>query len=147
MVLSNRSWKTIETNDLRKEKNCFQQLQFTFEGCALSNRVPLFVFKVGSESRLSDILSQMMSTRRSNTAWNRKHIHRLNEIIKYFEFHYGQFLLWDPTKKGQCVLHVYSMATFVASWLKWLLTPNMPLIQLRCARSKWNMDLKLVFLD
>ena len=58
----------IETNDLRKEKNCFQQLQFTFEGCALSNRVPLFVFKVGSESRLSDILSQMMSTRRSNTA-------------------------------------------------------------------------------
>ena len=73
--LEHRNWscqieveKTIETNDLRKEKNCFQQLQFTFEGCALSNRVPLFVFKVGSESRLSDILSQMMSTRRSNTA-------------------------------------------------------------------------------
>ena len=28
-----------------------------------------------------------------------------------------------------------------------LLTPNSPLIQLWCARSKWNMDLKLVFLD
>ena len=46
----------------------FQQLQLTFEGCALSNLVPLFVVSVGSESRLSDILSQMMSTRRSNTA-------------------------------------------------------------------------------
>ena len=25
------------------------------------------------------------------------------------------------------------------------LTPNMPLIQLWCARSKWNMDLKIIF--
>ena len=28
--------------------------------------------------------------------------------------------VWDPTKKGQWVLHVYSTAIFVASWLKWL---------------------------
>ena len=34
--------------------------------------------------------------------------------------HYGQFLLWDPTKKGHRALHVYSIATLVASWLKWL---------------------------
>ena len=26
-----------------------------------------------------------------------------------------------------------------------LLTPNTPLIQLFCARSKWNMDLKIIF--
>jgi hypothetical protein len=34
--------------------------------------------------------------------------------------HYGRFLLWDPTKKGQWVLHVYTIATYVVSWLKWL---------------------------
>ena len=28
--------------------------------------------------------------------------------------------LWDPTKKGQWALHGYSIATFVASWLKLL---------------------------
>ena len=28
--------------------------------------------------------------------------------------------LRDPTKKGQQALHVYSIANFVASWLKWL---------------------------
>ena len=30
----------------------------------------------------------------------------------------GQFLSWEPTKKGHWALHVYSIATFVASWLK-----------------------------
>jgi hypothetical protein len=34
--------------------------------------------------------------------------------------HYDGFLLWDPTKKGQWALHVYSIANFVAAWLKWL---------------------------
>ena len=34
--------------------------------------------------------------------------------------HYDQFALWDPTKKGQWALHAYSIANFVASWLKWL---------------------------
>ena len=28
--------------------------------------------------------------------------------------------VWDPTKKGQWALRVYSIANFVASWLKWL---------------------------
>ena len=28
--------------------------------------------------------------------------------------------LRDPTKKGQQELHVYSIANFVALWLKWL---------------------------
>ena len=50
-----------------------QQLQLTFEGCALSNRVPLFEFnKLGSESKLSDIFSQIISTKRSNTAYQKK---------------------------------------------------------------------------
>ena len=34
--------------------------------------------------------------------------------------HYVKFLLWDLTRKGQWELHVYSVANFVASWLKWL---------------------------
>ena len=34
--------------------------------------------------------------------------------------HYGRFLLWDLTKKGQWALHVYSIAIFVASQLKQL---------------------------
>ena len=28
--------------------------------------------------------------------------------------------VWDPTKKGQWALRVYSKAIFVASWLKWI---------------------------
>jgi hypothetical protein len=28
--------------------------------------------------------------------------------------------VWDPTKKGQWMLHIYSIANFVSSWLKWL---------------------------
>ena len=28
--------------------------------------------------------------------------------------------VWDPTKKGQWALHVYNIANFVVSWLKWL---------------------------
>ena len=34
---------------------------------------------------------------------------------------YVRFFLWDPSKKGQwALLHYYSIANFVASWLKWL---------------------------
>ena len=50
----------------------FQQLQFTLLGCAVSvSRVPLLEFSPGSASKLSDILSQIISTSLSNTAWNK----------------------------------------------------------------------------
>ena len=42
------------------------------------------------------------------------------EIQKVSPSYYGWFLLWDPTKKGQWALHVYSIANFVASRLRWL---------------------------
>jgi len=46
-----------------------QQLQLTLEGCAPSSLVPLLPLRSeGSVSRLSLIFTQMMSTRRSNTA-------------------------------------------------------------------------------
>ena len=35
--------------------------------------------------------------------------------------------------------------TYIFYWIINSLTPNMPLIQLWCARSKWNMDLKIIF--
>jgi hypothetical protein len=35
-------------------------------------------------------------------------------------FHYGWCMLWDPTKKGQQALQLYSAVNFVALWLKWL---------------------------
>ena len=49
----------------------------------------------------------------------------VTSVVEFWEqestgMHYGRFLLWDPTKKGQWELHVYSIAIFVASQLKWL---------------------------
>ena len=50
-----------------------QQLQLKLDAWASPSLVPLLEFSMlGSESKLSDILSQIMSTRRSNTAWNAK---------------------------------------------------------------------------
>ena len=42
------------------------------------------MFKVGSESKLSDILSQMMSTRRSNTAWKEKKFREFTKLPYLF---------------------------------------------------------------
>ena len=38
--------------------------------------------------------------------------------LRIQEAHYGPLLLWDPTKKEQWALHVYSIANFVASSLE-----------------------------
>ena len=67
-------------------------------------------------------------------------------------FSFSQMSVWDFVFKvrswhilGNCHLKSF----FYNHWQLILtcLTSNTPLIQLWCARSKWNMDLKLVFLD
>lgn len=50
------------------------------------NRVPLDEFTMfGSLSRLSDILSQIMSTKRSKTAWWQRHLFRVNHFLFYLK--------------------------------------------------------------
>ena len=44
--------------------------------------------------------------------------------------HYDWFLWWDFTKKGQWALYVYSIAIFVASWLKWMIPNDFKWIQM-----------------
>ena len=44
----------------------------------------------------------------------------LLQIWTILESNYTVHCVWDPTKIGQWALYVYSIANFVASWLKWL---------------------------
>ena len=100
MMYSSSNWwwcvyadRSRDTHDVKSNNfylaaaaTFFQQLQLTLDGCALSNLVPPLLFsRLGSESRLSDILSQMMSTRRSNTACGEKHV----------DFSYTFFEIYD----------------------------------------------------
>ena len=48
--------------------------------------------------------------------------------------YHGPYLLWDPAKKGQWALQVYSIADFDGSWLEWL---QISLLQMIWNDFKW----------
>ena len=59
----------------------------------------------------------------------------------------GSASIWSHCQQNNLLISWLTLG-----WMGWLwdiphlnLTPNMPLIQLWCARSKWNMDLKIIF--
>ena len=57
---------------------------------------------------------------RNNFRVTKKFLIAKFDCSKSTSTYFDQCMLWDPTKKGQQALHLYSVANFVSSCLKWL---------------------------